>query len=628
MLFYDTLEPSSIYISFDMLSQQNTSSNNSGFWRLMSRLKGYKKNVILAIVSNVLMAIFTVVSIPMIAPFFDILFSQEVVASSKPDDNNLPDNLDYFFSQLVINYTPQKALLIVIAAMLVVFFLKNIFRYLALYFMAPVRNGIIYDLRKQIFEKYIDLPLSFYSTEKKGDLMNRMTSDVQEIEWSILNTIEAIFKAPLIIVGSLTFMILVSPQLTLFVLVLIVFTAFIIGGISKTLKRSSSEVQTRLGRISSILEETLGGLRIIKGFNAQEYQSEKLEKDNADYRNILTRLLWRRDLSSPLSEFLGIVVVSMLLWYGSALVFDKVLTPDLFFAFIFAFFQVIEPAKSFSSAYYNIQKGLAAVDRVDNLLNTPNPIVDPEKPLTDISFERKIKFEKVSFKYDNADTVALDQIDITINKGEVVALVGSSGAGKSTFVDLLPRFFDVSSGSIRIDGNDIRSYTLYDLRSLFGIVSQEDILFNDTIKNNILFGAEATDEQIEEAARIANVSEFVNEMPDKYQSNIGDRGMKLSGGQRQRLTIARAVLRNPPIMILDEATSALDSESELLVQDALEKLMKNRTTVVIAHRLSTIRNADKIVVLDKGKIVEMGSHEQLITLNGNYNKFVEMQTFD
>ena len=628
MLFYDTLEPSSIYISFDMLSQQNTSSNNSGFWRLMSRLKGYKKNVILAIVSNVLMAIFTVVSIPMIAPFFDILFSQEVVASSKPDDNNLPDNLDYFFSQLVINYTPQKALLIVIAAMLVVFFLKNIFRYLALYFMAPVRNGIIYDLRKQIFEKYIDLPLSFYSTEKKGDLMNRMTSDVQEIEWSILNTIEAIFKAPLIIVGSLTFMILVSPQLTLFVLVLIVFTAFIIGGISKTLKRSSSEVQTRLGRISSILEETLGGLRIIKGFNAQKYQSEKLEKDNADYRNILTRLLWRRDLSSPLSEFLGIVVVSMLLWYGSALVFDKVLTPDLFFAFIFAFFQVIEPAKSFSSAYYNIQKGLAAVDRVDNLLNTPNPIVDPEKPLTDISFERKIKFEKVSFKYDNADTVALDQIDITINKGEVVALVGSSGAGKSTFVDLLPRFFDVSSGSIRIDGNDIRSYTLYDLRSLFGIVSQEAILFNDTIKNNILFGAEATDEQIEEAARIANVSEFVNEMPDKYQSNIGDRGMKLSGGQRQRLTIARAVLRNPPIMILDEATSALDSESELLVQDALEKLMKNRTTVVIAHRLSTIRNADKIVVLDKGKIVEMGSHEQLMTLNGNYNKFVEMQTFD
>lgn len=628
MLFYDTLEPSSIYISFDMLSQQNTSSNNSGFWRLMSRLKGYKKNVILAIVSNVLMAIFTVVSIPMIAPFFDILFSQEVVASSKPEDNNLPDNLDYFFSQLVINYTPQKALLIVIAAMLVVFFLKNIFRYLALYFMAPVRNGIIYDLRKQIFEKYIDLPLSFYSTEKKGDLMNRMTSDVQEIEWSILNTIEAIFKAPLIIVGSLTFMILVSPQLTLFVLVLIVFTAFIIGGISKTLKRSSFEVQTRLGRISSILEETLGGLRIIKGFNAQKYQSEKLEKDNADYRNILTRLLWRRDLSSPLSEFLGIVVVSMLLWYGSALVFDKVLTPDLFFAFIFAFFQVIEPAKSFSSAYYNIQKGLAAVDRVDNLLNTPNPIVDPEKPLTDISFERKIKFEKVSFKYDNADTAALDQIDITINKGEVVALVGSSGAGKSTFVDLLPRFFDVSSGSIRIDGNDIRSYTLYDLRSLFGIVSQEAILFNDTIKNNILFGAEATDEQIEEAARIANVSEFVNEMPDKYQSNIGDRGMKLSGGQRQRLTIARAVLRNPPIMILDEATSALDSESELLVQDALEKLMKNRTTVVIAHRLSTIRNADKIVVLDKGKIVEMGSHEQLITLNGNYNKFVEMQTFD
>ncbi len=611
-----------------MLSQQNASSDNSGFWRLMSRLKGYKKNVIFSIISNILMAIFTVVSIPMIAPFFKILFSQKAADIPKPTDNDVVDNLDYFFSQLVINYSPQKALLIVILAILVVFFFKNLFRYLALYFMAPVRNGIIYDLRKQIFEKYIDLPLSFYSSEKKGDLMNRMTSDVQEIEWSILNTIEAIFKAPLIIVGSLTFMILTSPQLTLFVLVLIVFTAFIIGGISKTLKRSSTEVQVRLGRISSILEETLGGLRIIKGFNAQEYQSGKLEKDNADYRNILTRLLWRRDLSSPLSEFLGIVVVSALLWYGSALVFDNVLSPELFFAFIFAFFQVIEPAKSFSSAYYNIQKGLAAVDRVDNLLNTPNPIIDPEYPLDSISFDKEIKFDKVTFQYDNADTQALDGVDITIAKGEVVALVGSSGAGKSTFVDLLPRFFDVTSGSIQIDGNDIRSYTLHDLRALFGIVSQEAILFNDTIRNNILFGVEATDSQIMEAARIANVAEFVNGMPEKYESNIGDRGMKLSGGQRQRLTIARAVLRNPPIMILDEATSALDSESELLVQDALEKLMKNRTTVVIAHRLSTIRNADKIVVLDKGKIVEMGSHEQLIALNGEYNKFVEMQTFN
>ena len=611
-----------------MPSQQNTSSNNSGFWRLMSRLKGYKKNVILAIISNVLMAIFTVVSIPMILPFFEILFKQDVKAVPKPETFDAIDYLNYFFSELVINNSPQKALFIVIVGILVVFFLKNLFRYLALFFMAPVRNGIIYDLRKQIFEKYIDLPLSFYSTEKKGDLMNRMTSDVQEIEWSILNTIEAIFKAPLIIIGSLTFMIVTSPKLTLFVLVLIVFTAFIIGGISKTLKRSSSEVQIRLGRISSILEETLGGLRIIKGFNAQDYQSSKLEKDNSEYKNILTRLLWRRDLSSPLSEFLGIVVVSALLWYGSALVFEDQLSPGLFFAFLFAFFTVLEPAKSFSSAYYNIQKGLAAVDRVDTLLQTPNPIVDPEQPLSDISFDQNIQFDNVSFQYENADAAALDEVDITINKGEVVALVGSSGAGKSTFVDLLPRFFDVTKGSIRIDGNDIRSYKLHDLRSLFGIVSQEAILFNDTIKNNILFGVEASDEQIEEAARIANVSEFVNVMPDKYESNIGDRGMKLSGGQRQRLTIARAVLRNPPIMILDEATSALDSESELLVQDALEKLMKNRTTVVIAHRLSTIRNADKIVVLDKGKIVEMGSHNQLIALNGEYNKFVEMQTFD
>jgi len=603
------------------------SENKGGFWRLMSRLKDYKRNVFLSIISNILMAVFTVVSIPMIYPFLNILFSKEPKIVPKPDNNDLPENLEYFFSQLIIDYSPDKALLIVIGMILLVFFLKNLFRYLAMFFMAPVRNGIIYDIRKQIFNKYVDLPLSFYSTEKKGDLMNRMTSDVQEIEASILNTLESIFKAPLIIIGSLIFMIMTSPRLTLFVLILIVFTAFIIGGISKTLKRSSSEVQTRLGRISSIVEETLGGLRIIKGFNAQSYQSDKLEKDNQEYKDILTKLLWRRDLSSPLSEFLGIAVVSALLWYGSKLVFDNEISPELFFAFIFAFFQVIEPSKSFSSAYYNVQKGLAAVDRVDRLLDTPNPIIDPQAPVSITGFNNEISFDNVSFAYKNADGPALDHVTINIKKGEVVALVGSSGAGKSTFVDLLPRFFDVDSGNITIDGHNVRDYTLHDLRSLFGIVSQEAILFNDTIKNNILFGAEATDEQIMTAAKVANVAEFVEAMPEKYESNIGDRGMKLSGGQRQRLTIARAVLRNPPIMILDEATSALDSESELLVQDALEKLMRNRTTVVIAHRLSTIRNADKIVVLDKGRIVEIGTHDELIQAEGEYNKFVEMQTF-
>lgn len=607
---------------------QQSPHTNGGFWRLMSRIKGYKSQVILSITSNILMAIFTVVSIPMIVPFLNILFSKEAKVVPKPTDNDLPNHIEYFISQLIIENGSKKALLMVIGLILLVFFFKNLFRYLAMFFMAPVRNGIIYDLRKQIFDKYIDLPLSFYSQEKKGDLMNRMTSDVQEIEWSILNTIEAIFKAPLIIIGSLTFMVLTSPQLTLFVIVLIVFTAFIIGGISKTLKKSSSEVQTRLGHISSILEETLGGLRIIKGFNAQNYQRAKLEKDNREYRDILTKLLWRRDLSSPLSEFLGIVVVSALLWYGSTLVFNNQLSPELFFAFIFAFFQVIEPAKSFSSAYYNVQKGLAAVDRVDHLLNTHNPIIDPVNPIAKNSFEDCITFDEVDFQYDNAELPALSNISIKIKKGEVVALVGSSGAGKSTFVDLLPRFFDASKGSIKIDGIDIKDMSLYTLRNMFGIVSQEAILFNDTIKNNILFGSKATDDEIAQAAEIANVSEFVNSMPNAYLSNIGDRGMKLSGGQRQRLTIARAVLRNPPIMILDEATSALDSESELLVQDALEKLMKNRTTIVIAHRLSTIKNADKIVVLENGKIVEMGSHLELVNKNGAYNKFVEMQTFD
>lgn len=609
-------------------SPDPNTEKSGGFWRLMSRLRDYKSNVVLSIVSNILLSIFTVVSIPLIVPFFQILFQTSPRITEKPTGSNIGEYTEYYFSQLIAQYSEQKALLIICGFIIVVFFLKNLFRYLALYFMAPVRNGIIYDLRKQIFDKYVDLPLSFYSQEKKGDLMNRMTSDVQEIEWSILNTIEAIFKAPIVIFGSMAFMLLTSPRLTLFVIVLLAFTAIIIGGVSKSLKKSSGLVQASLGRISSTVEESLGGLRIIKGFNAEHYQRQKLEQDNLEYRNILTKLLRRRDLSSPLSEFLGVSVVAVLLWYGSNLVFDKEISPELFFAFIFAFYSVIEPAKSFSSAYYNIQKGMAAVDRVDQLLLTPNPIVDSANPIKDWTFEKDITLNKVFFQYKGSDIPALDHVDLDIPKGKIVALVGSSGAGKSTLADLLPRFFDVDSGSICIDGINIKDIAITELRSLFGIVSQEAILFNDTIKNNILFGHQASDEQIEKAARIANIHEYISSLPDGYNTNIGDRGMKLSGGQRQRLTIARAILRNPPIMILDEATSALDSESEILVQESLNRVMQNRTSIVIAHRLSTIKDADIIVVLDKGKIVEMGSHIQLISRNGAYSKFVEMQTFN
>lgn len=608
-------------------AETNAARGTGGFWRLMARLKDYKRNVLLSIVSNILLSIFTVVSIPLIVPFFQILFDTSPRITEPPTGTNIGEHTEYFFSQLIAQYSEQRALLIICGFIVVVFFLKNLFRYLALFFMAPVRNGIIYDLRKQIFDKYVELPLSFYSSEKKGDLMNRMTSDVQEIEWSILNTIEAIFKAPIVILGSLAFMIFTSPSLTLFVVVLLVFTALIIGGISKSLKRSSEQVQQSLGRINSTVEESLGGLRIIKGFNAEDYQKNKLEKDNKTYRNVLTKLLWRRDLSSPLSEFLGVTVVAVLLWYGSNLVFDNQISPELFFAFIFAFYSVIEPAKSFSSAYYNIQKGLAAVDRVDTLIHTHNPIQDPIQAVTDWTFDQHIKFDKVTFQYEGGDSPALDNISLTIPKGKIVALVGSSGAGKSTIADLLPRFYDVDQGSIQIDDTDIKDMRLSDLRSLFGIVSQEAILFHDSIRNNILFGAEASDERIEEACRIANIHEYISSLPDGYDTSIGDRGVKLSGGQRQRLTIARAILRNPPIMILDEATSALDSESEILVQEALQKVMQNRTSIVIAHRLSTIKDADIIVVLDKGKVVEIGSHNQLLDKDGQYRKFVDMQTF-
>lgn len=606
----------------------------SSFWRLMKYLGNYRGLVLGNIFSNILTAVFTVVAIPLLAPFLNLLFSEDeskLIRELPPDGSGISyanDWLNYQLSQLIIQLGKEQALMYVIGAIIGAFFFKNLFRYLALFFMAPVRNGVVRDLRKQLFDKVLDLPLAYFSEERKGDTISRVSSDVLEVEGSILNVLEAVFREPLIIAGSLGYMVFVSPSLTVFVFGLILFTAFIIGGIGRTLKRTSSIVQEKLGNIVAILEEALGGLRIIKGFNAEAYQRRKFSRENNGYRITLTRLLWRRDLSSPLSEFLGITVVAILLWYGSRLVFSGNMDAEVFLTFIFAFYNVIDPAKSFSKAYYHIQKGIGAMERIELILDAPNAIQEKENARAIEAFESEIAYRNVAFSYREEEGKVLQEINLNIPKGKVIALVGPSGAGKSTIVDLLPRFYDVTGGQILIDGRDIRDYRLSDLRHLMGIVSQEAILFNDTIYNNIVFGLkDIQPEQVERAARIANAHDFIVATEHGYQTNIGDRGNKLSGGQRQRLTIARAILKNPPILILDEATSALDSESEQLVQAALVELMKNRTSIVIAHRLSTIQHADEIIVMKAGKIIERGTHRDLLEQAGEYRKLVALQAF-
>ncbi len=595
----------------------------------MGYLRAYRTNVVLGIVSNILTAIFTVISIPLLIPFLEILFDRAELVTQSPGPFTFATAelyLKYQFSELMLTEGKERTLLYVCAAIVVTFLFKNLFRYLALFFLAPVRNGVIRDLRAQLYDKVLALPLSYFSNERKGDLMARMTSDVQEVESSILNVLEAVFREPLIIVGALTYMLYQSPALTGFVFILMVFTGVVIGGLGKRLKRSSSVVQEQLGQLVSRTEETLGGLRIVKGFTAERFQRDQFAKENNHYRWLLTRLLWRRDLASPLSEFLGIATVSALLWYGSRQVFSGTMEAAAFLTFIFAFYNVIDPAKNLSKAYSNIQRGIGALQRVEVVLDAKNTLTEaPDaRPVSD--FREAIDFQHVGFQYASAEGPVLRDIQLHIPKGKVIALVGSSGAGKSTLADLLPRFYDVTAGQILLDGIDIRQYRLDDLRQLMGIVSQEAILFNDTIYNNIVFGLEGiTPAQVEEAARVANAHDFIMATEHGYQSNIGDRGGKLSGGQRQRLTIARAILRNPPILILDEATSALDSESEKLVQGALDQLMQGRTALVIAHRLSTIRHADEIIVLQEGRIIERGPHHELLHRAGAYRKLVELQ---
>lgn len=599
--------------------------------KLLRYIRNYKPYVALNVACNILMVLFNLVSIPMLIPFLQILLGQTIPPTQKPDFQlnikSLTDSFYYQLGHIIEQFGKERALIYVCGAMVFLFFFKNLFRYLALYFITPLRTGVVRDIRQAVFDKTLRLPLSYFSDERKGDLMSRVTADVQEVEWSILNVLETIVREPLLIIGSMAIMINISPALTGFVLLLLGFTALIIGGIGKTLKRESTALQGQFGTLVSVLDEALGGSRVIKAFNAEGYQREKFNSENSTYRQLLMNQLRKRDLASPTTEFLGVAVVCVLVWFGFKQVELGGLTPGSFLAFLYAFFMVIEPAKAFSSASYNIRRGAGALERIEEILNADEMIFDPKEPvLLRGGFQHQIEYKNVSFYYREAEKLILSNINLTIEKGKMVALVGASGAGKSTIADLLPRFYDVTEGAILIDGVDIRDMRLHDVRALMGIVTQEAVLFNDTIYNNIVFGLENVDKQaVVAAAKAANAHNFIENTEGGYETNIGDRGMKLSGGQRQRLTIARALLRNPEILILDEATSALDSESEKLVQAALTQLMKGRTALVIAHRLSTVQHADEIIVLRAGQIIERGTHDTLFQLGGDYRKLVELQ---
>jgi len=597
------------------------------FLKIIKRLQPYKKWLGLSIFFNVLMAIFTIAGIPLFIPFFEILFSDKKAIVITENGSGIKEDITNLLSGVLSETDPDTALNYIIFLIIFIFLLKNVSRYLAHFFIAPVRNGFIRDLRKELFDHLISLPIQFFKKNKKGDLLARMSMDIQETENSILNILETLIKSPLLILGSLIFMFYVSYELTLLVLLMIPFTILIIGGLSRTLKRQSGVAQEKLGDLMAILDEAVTGNKIIKSFNANQLLKNKFAKTNNSHKHLLTRILWRKDLGSPLAEILAVMVIAGLMYYAARLVFIDKLSPDTFFAFIYAFFIIIEPAKSFSAAFYSYKKGDAALERLEKIFNIQNPVELNPNGISISDLKEKIEFHGVSYQYPDGASPVLKNISLEIKKGQKIAIVGASGAGKTTLVDLLPRFMDYNEGKILIDGISIKELNLQDLRSIIGIVTQDSILFNDTIGQNISFGMQAKSlEQIKGAAKIANIDSFVDELPLTYNSLVGDQGNKLSGGQKQRIAIARAVLKNAPILILDEATSSLDSASEKKVQQALKILMKDKTALIIAHRLSTVQEADKIIVLQDGKIIEAGNHEELMHKNGEYFKFVQLQT--
>jgi subfamily B ATP-binding cassette protein MsbA len=588
--------------------------NNNPFWRLMSYLFNYKKEVTLAILFNILTAIFTVLSAPLISPFLDILFLDSSQASQYAEGALLQQ--EKWFKQQLLLFIAQngkmKALQYVCFAILSVFLLKNISRYFALFFMAPVRNGVVKDIRNKLFTKALSFSPSFYTRERKGDLIARVSTDVQEIETSILQVLETIFREPLIILLSIGLMIYISPPLTGIVLLMLAFTTFVIGGIGKKLKQSSQEVQQALGIILSRWEESLGGIKTIQSFNAERYKEQQFDVENNFYRIKTIRMLQRRDLSSPLAEFLGISVITVLLWIGAQQVFEKQIEAGTFFAFLFAFFNVIDPAKSFSRAYFDIRKGMAALARVEEILQYTSEVIPPLHPIPFTTFEKEITFDRVSFYYPGTTQKVLDNVSFSLPKGKKIALIGPSGAGKTTICELMARFYDVTEGNITIDGIDIKNISLLDLRSTFSVISQETTLFYDTILGNITLGREDIPmEEVIKAARIAQAHEFIMDTQEGYNTHIGDRGLMLSGGQRQRIALARALLRNAPVMIMDEATSAVDTKAENAIQTDISPYLENKTLLIIAHRSNSIQHVDEILVIQEGKIIEQGSPNSL-----------------
>ncbi|WP_302800017.1 ABC transporter ATP-binding protein [Parabacteroides goldsteinii] len=612
------------------------------FIRILRRfVPPYKKYMVSNIVFNILSAILNLFSFALIIPILNILFklNDDVYfykawvfdpwtwESWKGTPELIKNNFFWFVSDLIEKEGGSFTLIVLGAFLIISTFLKVGTMYMAFFTMIPIRTGVVRDIRNQINRKITELPLGFFSEERKGDIIARVSGDVNEVETSIMSSLDMLFKNPILIIIYLIGMIVISWQLTVFVLVLLPLAGYVMGQVGKKLKRKSLEGQQQWGGLMSQIEETLGGLRIIKAFNAEKKIQARFENSNDRFRRTTIRIYRRQQMAHPMSEFLGTATIAIVLWYGGTLILSNHSTIDAstFIYYLVIFYSIINPAKDLSKSVYAIQKGLASMDRIDKILKAESNINDPADPKK-IELNKEIRYNNIWFKYQH-DWV-LKGVDLVIPKGKTVALVGQSGSGKSTLVDLLPRFYDVNKGSITIDGTDIRDASLYDLRGLMGNVNQEAILFNDTFFNNISFGVEgATLEQVKEAARIANAHEFIMASEDGYNTNIGDRGGKLSGGQRQRISIARAILKNPPILILDEATSALDTESERLVQEALENLMRNRTTIVIAHRLSTIRNADEICVMHEGEIVERGRHEELLDLKGYYKRLCDMQSF-
>ena len=592
----------------------------------------YKRYAILNIIANILYALFGTLAFVSLMPMLKVLFDNTAPVKTKPVLDGIGGIKDYFesYSNYFINNQIDsvgisQTLMILIALVITTFLLKNFFGYLAMYFITFLRNGVLKDMRNDLYKKTIELPISFYSEKRKGDTIARMTNDVEVIQSSFLSILELIVREPLLIIFSISAMVIISPQLTLFVFIFIPISGFIISRVGKNLKKKSDRVQREQGMFLSVLEESLGGLKIIKGFNAEKIFNRNFQESTSRYNKFSNSLLNRQNLASPVSEFLGIVVISILLWYGGTMVLAKTLGPESFLAYMGLAYNILTPAKAISKASYSVKKGNAAAERVLEVLETKNEIEDLPSAVVKDGFSNQISIEDISFKYQ--DDWVLQNFSLDVPKGHTVALVGQSGSGKSTIANLVTRFYDVNKGAIEIDGISIKNMTQKSLRGLLGLVTQDSILFNDTVRGNLLVAKEeATEKEIIDALKIANAWEFVSELPKGIDSNVGDGGSKLSGGQQQRLSIARAVLKNPPIMILDEATSALDTESERLVQDALENMMKNRTSIVIAHRLSTIQNADKIVVLSKGKIVEEGKHQELLDKKGVYHSLVEMQS--